>query len=418
MVFDFQKLASQYNQALLEQVVPFWLTNSPDRQCGGYFDILSATGSVIESDKYVTQQALQSWSFAWLYNTLDRQPVWLDHAQHGAAFLSSFAHTDALSCNAQLDRRGRPTASAIDVDAGSFTAMAYAQLHRATGNEQWATLAHDTFAAVLEQHKNQRAQQAENLGGNRQLQHLSQPVAVLKMILEVKLLLDEETIKQHTDHILQEILVEFVDRRTDTLREYILPEGAFINTPQGRRINAGLSFQTTNYLLDFYGDSLLPAKVSAVVPNRKLAGQAVQWSLRLCQQAWDVTAGGLVQFLDFKQQPVIYPDWQQKWTWVHLEAMNALLKGYAYTRQPDCLKWFKRIHDYTFHHFPDVKQAGWHLAIHTDGQPLLLVKSLPEIGCYSLIRCLAEIGRLLPTCEEMQTKEKGIRAVYGTNTFL
>ncbi|MVM30631.1 N-acyl-D-glucosamine 2-epimerase [Spirosoma sp. HMF4905] len=411
-MLDFQKLSATYQQALLRQVVPFWLKHSRDEQFGGYFDLLSATGDVIEGDKSVIQQAQQAWSFAWLYNTLDGQSTWLEHARHGATFLSQFAHTDTLSCYAQLDRLGRPVTPATEIITDCSVIMAYAQLHRATGDDEWAMLAKQLFTDLQERRNAVRTEQAVGLGGFRQIQHLSEPVALLKTLLEIQALLDEETWKQATDSVVQELLNEFVDRRTDVLREFVLPEGSFINTPEGRRINVGLTFQTASYLLDFSAESGQTKTSPFSNANRKLATQVTSWCLRLCEQAWDEMAGGLNQYVDIKQQPLLFPDWQQKWAWVQVEALAALVKSYFYTRQPDCLKWFKRIHDYTFHNFPDAKQSGWHLVIDQHGQPLLSAKSLTSVGCFSLIRCLAETAQLLTKCEQVKSKPTGIRTLY------
>ncbi|MBC8151697.1 MAG: AGE family epimerase/isomerase, partial [Bacteroidetes bacterium] len=182
------------------------------------------------------------------------------------------------------------------------------------------------------------------------------------------------------------------DRRTDILREYILPEGAFVNTPEGRRLNVGLTFQTVGYLLDFCAEN----------GNRKLAAQVVTWSLRICERAWDEATGGLNQYVDMKDQPSIFPNAQQKWAFVQIEAISCLVKGYLQTRHPDCSKWFKRIHDYTFAHFPDPKHIGWHVAIDQHRSPLLSAKAIPETNCFSLIRCLAETAQTLTKCDSLQ----------------
>ncbi|GAB4023039.1 AGE family epimerase/isomerase [Spirosoma migulaei] len=412
-MLDFLKLSATYQQALLRQVVPFWLKHGRDEQCGGYFDLLSTTGEVIEGDKCITQQAQQTWAFAWLYNTLDGQPTWLEHARHGANFLSQFAHNDTLSCYAQLDRRGRAVAASTDAIPDCSVVMAYAQLHRATGNDEWAMLAKQTFTGLLQHRDEIRAEQAETIGGFRQIRHLSEPIAVLKTVLEMQPLLSEETWKQALDGVVQELLNEFVDRRTDVLREFILPEGAFVNTPEGRRVNVGLTFQTASYLLDFSAESGLPRTGSSTITNRKLATQLVGWCLRLCEQAWDELAGGgLNQYIDVKQQPLLFPDGRQKWAWVQVEAMATLVKCYVYTRQPDCLKWFKRIHDYSFHNFPDAKHIGWHIAVDQHGQPLVSAKSLSAVGCFSLIRCLAETAQLLTKCEPIQPRQTGTRVLH------
>ena len=417
-MLDFQKLSALYQQALLRQVVPFWLKNGRDTYCGGYFDLLSATGEVIEGDKFVSQQAQQAWAFAWLYNNLDGQPVWLEHAQHGADFLNQFAHTDTLTCHAQLDRRGRPVAAATNITPDCSTAMAYAQLHRATGNDEWAMLAKQLTIPLLQRWEATRTQQIEEIGEFRQTRHLSEPVALIKMLQEMQPLMEEEFWKQSLEALVQEILNEFVDKRTDILREYILPEGSFINTPEGRRINVGLTFQTASYLLDFCTE-VSPSKTGSISgKNRKVAMQIVEWCLRLCTQSWDELGGGLNQFIDFKQQPVLFPDWQQKWSWVHLEALAALLKCYYYSRQPDCLTWFKRISDYTFRQFPDPKQTGWHLAIDQHGQPLINAKSIPSVGCYSSIRCLTEVAQLLIKCEQPQAlRSPKIVPAFGTGSM-
>ncbi|QJW91948.1 N-acyl-D-glucosamine 2-epimerase [Spirosoma taeanense] len=398
-MLDFQKLSADYQQALLGQVVPFWLKHSLDAPYGGYFDLLSGKGEVIEGDKFVHLQAQQIWAFAWLYNTLDAQPAWLDHARHGATFLSQFAHDDRLNCYAILDRRGRPVAPASDVIPDSFTVMAYAQLHQATAEDEWAMLAKQLFANLLNRHEVDREQQAQAVGDFRKLRYLNEPLAMLRAALGMQPLLDEEFYKATIERILHELLREFLDRRTDTLREFILPEGSFINTPEGRRLNVGLTFQTASALLDLCAES----------GNRKLAMQVVAWCLRLCEQAWDEATGGLNQYVDMKNQPFIFPDWQQKWAWVQLEAIAALMKGYFQTRHPDCPTWFKRIHDNTFATFVDTRHLGWHLALDQNNHPLLPAKAIPAVGCYSLIRCLAETAQALTRCGQLQPLGRHIR---------
>ncbi|GAB3029170.1 AGE family epimerase/isomerase [Spirosoma pulveris] len=414
LVLDFQKFSATYQQALLRQVVPFWLKNGRDELCGGYFDLLSGSGEVIEGDKFVTLQAQQVWAFSWLYNNLDGQSAWLEHARHGASFLSQFAHQDSLDCYAQLDRRGRPVSQSADLLPDCFTTMAYAQLHRATREDEWAMLAKQTFTNLIERRADRKAEQAQNVGGFQHVQQLSEAASLLRLALDMQPLLSEETGKEATDRIVHEIQHEFLDRRSETLLNNVLAEGAFVNTPEGRRSNVGLTFQTASYLLDFYAASASSKNTPGINSNRKLAMQVAGWCLRLCDQAWDETNAGLNQYVDFKQQASIFPDWQQKWAWVQVEALTALLKSYVHTRQPDCLKWFKRIHDYTFQHFPDSKQTGWHLVLDAYAHPLLAAKAIPSVGCFSLIRCLTEAGTLLTKLDQM--KERPSRAGISLNT--
>ncbi|GAB4030684.1 AGE family epimerase/isomerase [Spirosoma gilvum] len=415
-MLDFQKLSAQYQQALLRQVVPFWLKHSQDARWGGYFDLLSTTGDVIEGDKFVALQAQQAWAFAWLYNTLDGQPLWRDHARQGVSFLSQFAHDEHINCFSQVDRLGRPVALSNDLIPNACTVMAYAQYHQATGEDEWAMLTKQTLSTMLQRREVIRGEQQASLGSFRQTRQLGEVLAILKAILEIQPLLDDESWRQYLEAILQEILHEFVDRRTDTLRETILPDGAFLNTPEGRRLNVGLTFQTANYLLDVYAETSRSKSTLTSLINRKVVSQFVAWCQQMCEQAWDETTTGLNLYIDFKGQPLIFPDTQQKWAWVHVEALSALLKCYYHTNNADCLKWFKRIHDYTFQHFPDSKTTGWHLVIDAQAQPLLAAKAIPAVGCYSLIRCLTETAQLLPKCEPLKATPQPGRSRISLNS--
>lgn len=398
-MIDFQKLSADYQQALLRQVVPFWLKNGRDELCGGYFDTLSATGDVIEGDKFVMLQAQQAWAFAWLYNTFDGQPTWLSHTRHGGSFLRKFAQTDTPDCYARLDRRGHPLAPATDNLPACSAVVAYAQLHRATGEDEWATLAQETFRDLLRRREEVRAQQRDTVGGFRQVRHLGEVTTFLKAALDMQPLLDEESGKAAIDAALHEIRHEFLDRRTDTLREYILPEGAFVNTPEGRRQNVGLTFQTGGYLLDLCAEN----------GDQKIRTQVVTWCLRMCERAWDEATGGLNQYVDLKGQPSIFPNARQKWAWVQVEALSCLIKGYFQTRHPDCSKWFIRVHEYTFAQFPDHQHLGWHLAVDQQRLPLFLAKATPDTGCFSLIKCLTETAKTLAKCGQLQPSERNVR---------
>lgn len=391
-MLDFFKLSATYQEALLRQVVPFWLTHSRDERCGGYFDALSGQGEAIDADKVVMLQAQQVWSFTWLYNTVDAIPAWLSHAQHGANFLYQHAHDERLTCYALLDRRGKPVSLATDGLPSAYAIMAYAQLFRATGNDEWAMLAKQTLQPFLKQRAAIRTQQARSIGKFRQWQQVNEPMAVLKVLLETKPLLSEEDWKEQIELVLDELLNEFLDKRLNILRTSILPEGTFINTPEGRRLSAGLTFEVSNYLLD----------VAFQTGNRKLSLQVVTWCLSMCQWAWDEVDGGLHQFVDFKNQPTVYSDWEQRWAWVHLEALAVLIKGYFHTHHPDCPRWFQRIHEYVFQYFPDPKQLGWHLALDQANNPLFASKAIPTMGCFHFIKCLSETASLLNQCAQLQ----------------
>ncbi len=391
-MLDFPALSAAYEQALLGSVVPFYLKNSPDMRCGGYFCGLSDTGEPFDTDKTVLQIAGQVWVFAKLYNSVGASDAWLQHARQGAQFLYQFAHDNTLRCYGTVDRRGRPVAPALDVCTDAAVVIAYCQMHRATGEDEWAMVAKQLLADLLNRRNVRRVEQARQLDGFRVLWHLSEPVAVLEALLEAQPLLSEDDWKDAVQALLDELLNEFLDKRQDVLREWILPEGAYLNTPEGRRLNTGLTFRAANALHDLANRT----------GNRKLAIQASTWTIQLCEWAWDDAMLGLDPWVDQKDSPLPYPDWKQRYAQAHLEGVAALFNAHLYTRHPDAGKWLHRLHDYTLAHFPDTQNGGWHLALSHQHKPLLAVKATLDVGCVDLLKPLLQSWLLADQCAKLK----------------
>jgi len=82
-----ETLHHDYRDGLLQSVVPFWLRHGLDREHGGLLTGLSEDGSVIETDKAVWLQGRAAWTFATLYNTVEKRPEWLAASKHCLDFI-------------------------------------------------------------------------------------------------------------------------------------------------------------------------------------------------------------------------------------------------------------------------------------------------------------------------------------------
>ena len=417
-MIDFHKIATHCQTALLNECLPFWLANACDGLGGGYFDYLTADGKSIDALKTVARQAEQVWAFAYLYTNIDAQPDWLDHALHGADFLAEHAHDAQMNCHTYLDRLGNPAFSPAspylslnDPLTGARVAAAYAQIHQATGDDQWAMLAKQTFQNTLRQyHANRESLLNAPPSQPQPLRHLSQPIALLRALVDARPLFAPTDWKEATEPLLDEILTCFLDKRHDILREYAGAGGAFSNTPEGRRIATGLTMETALLLID----------VGTLLGNRKLILQATNWCLRTCEWAWPsagsghdiraegrdrahAEAQGLLRWLDWKKQPIHFDGATNRLAADHLLALAALANGYRHTRHPEAPRWIKRIYDYTFQYFPDTRPATtWHLGLSIQQQPVSPFKSTTEMGCYALIRGLTTTWQNLDQCALLQ----------------
>ena len=172
---DFKLYANMYKTELLDNVLPFWLNHSIDKQWGGYFTCLNRDGSVYDTDKFIWLQGRQVWMFSKLYNELEKRKEWLDCALHGAEFLQKYGHDGSYNWYFSLTQEGKPLVQPYNIFSYTFACMAFGQLYKATGIEEYANIARETFDLILKRIENPKAKWNKAYPGTRPLKSLSFP---------------------------------------------------------------------------------------------------------------------------------------------------------------------------------------------------------------------------------------------------
>ena len=132
------QLREQFRSALFDDVIPWWVKHSPDRECGGYFSLLERDGHPYANDKYMWTTGREIWMFSHLYNAHEARLEWLELARHGANFLLGHAFRDDGKMNFRLMRDGRPMSTVLSIYTECFGAIALAELSKAAGEpELW-----------------------------------------------------------------------------------------------------------------------------------------------------------------------------------------------------------------------------------------------------------------------------------------
>jgi len=155
---NFQKLANQYRDELLNNILPFWLDKSQDKEFGGYYTCLDRRGDVYDTDKFIWLQGRQVWLFSMMYNKVEKKQEWLDCAIQGAEFLRKYGHDGNLNWYFSLTREGKPLVQPYNIFSYTFATMAFAQLSLATGNEEYGRIAKETFNKIIEKQSNPKGQ--------------------------------------------------------------------------------------------------------------------------------------------------------------------------------------------------------------------------------------------------------------------
>jgi len=388
---DLKKLAVQYKNELLDNVIPFWINHSIDKEYGGYFTCLDRNGEVFDTDKFVWLQGREVWMFASLYNKVEQRPEWLEIAIHGANFLLEHGRDPHGDWYFSLDREGRPLVEAYNIFSDCFATMAFGQLSIATRKEEYAVVAKTTFENILKRSSNPKGRYNKTVPETRPLKGFSLPMILCNLSLEIEHLLPKQLVDETITKCLHEVMEVFYDEQSGLILENVRPDGTFCDSFEGRLLNPGHAIEAMWFVMD----------LSVRLKRPELTEKAVKIILRTLQHGWDREQGGIFYFLDYKGYPPQLLEWDQKLWWVHNQTLISLIKGYALTGNQECLEWFEKVHDYTWSHFPDPDKGEWYGYLNRSGEVLLPLKGGKWKGCFHVPRGLYQIWKTLESIENV-----------------
>ena len=388
---DFKELAKKYKSELLDNVLPFWLNNSIDKELGGYFSCLDRDGSVYDTDKFIWLQGREVWLFSMLCNKLGKKQEWLDAAIQGAEYLKKHGHDGNYDFYFSLTREGKPLVEPYNIFSNTFACMAFAQLAKATGKEEYAEIARKIFGRILERRSNPKGKWCKAVPGTRPMKDFALPMIICNMALEVEdIVNDPELLEKTIDECLHEVLDVFYQPELGCMVENVSSiDNSRLDCFEGREINPGHDLEALWFMMNL-----------GIRRNDKaLIEKCVEIALSVIERGWDKEFGGIFYFLDSKGAPQQKLEWAQKLWWVHIESAIAMIKGYQLTGNKKCLEWFEKLDEYMWSHFKDPLHPEWFGYLNRRGEMLLSLKGGKWKGCFHVPRGLFEIWQILEKCE-------------------
>lgn len=373
-----QELGRLYRDALLEDVIPFWERHSVDWEQGGYFTCLDREGKVYDTDKFTWLQAREVWTFAMLYNRLQKNEAWLEIARHGAAFLAKHGMDEEGNWYFSLDRHGRPLVQPYNVFSDCFAAMAFSQYALASGDERAGEVALNAYRNVLRRKDNPKGKYSKAVPGTRPLRTLAIPMILANLSLEMAWLLQDQMLDEVVQTSVSEVMNVFLDQQQGLLYENVAPDGSHVDCFDGRLINPGHGIEAMWFIMD----------IAQRNGDRALVEKAVDVILRILDFAWDQEYGGLYYFMDVQGHPPQQLEWDQKLWWVHLESLVALAMGYRLTGREECWEWYQKVHEYAWPRFADPEYGEWFGYLNRRGEVFLNLKGGKWKGCFHVPRAL------------------------------
>jgi N-acylglucosamine 2-epimerase len=376
-----ENYVKQYKTELLDNILPFWLRHSKDNEFGGFFTCLRRDGSVYDTDKFMWLQGREVWCFSYMYNNVQKNEEWLAMAKHGADFMQKNGRDADGNWYFSLNRQGQPLIQPYNIFSDCFATMAFASLDKATPNDAYKKIALDTFENIIKRQHNWKGKYSKAYPGTRNLKNFSLPMILCNLSLELEHIIGKERVDAFIPTLVNEVMDVFYDKELGLVLENVHEDGSFADCFEGRLLNPGHTIEAMWFIMDLakrINDTALIEKACAIM-------------LHTIEYGWDKQHGGILYFLDAKGNPPQQLEWDQKLWWVHVEALVALAKGYAYTKNEKCMEWFNTIHNYTWEKFKDKEHGEWFGYLNRRGEVLLDLKGGKWKGCFHIPRSLYQV---------------------------
>lgn len=377
--------ADLYRTELTENILPFWLQHSRDEKNGGFFTCLDRTGRVYDTDKFIWLQGRQVWCFSHMYQHVAQKPEWLNMALHGARFMQAHGRDAAGNWYFSLDASGKPLVQPYNIFSDCFATMAFAGLDKIQPADVYKEIALNSFENIIARRDNTKGIYNKAYPGTRPLKNFSLPMILCNLSLELEHLLGASRVNEFMPAIIHEVMEVFYNKDFGVVLENVQPDGSFSDSFEGRLLNPGHAIEAMWFIMD----------LGKRLDDAALIQRAVNIMFDTLDMGWDRAHGGIFYFLDVKGHPVQQLEWDQKLWWVHVEALVALAKAYALTRDERCVPWFEKLHAYTWNHFRDNEYGEWFGYLNRQGEVLLPLKGGKWKGCFHIPRALYQVSTTL-----------------------
>lgn len=357
-----EDLIACYREGLLRDVVPFWLKHGIDHEHGGILTALDRDGSLLDTDKSVWAQGRTTWLLGELFNhplcrnIPDRQQ-WLDIAESIGRFLidHGFDQTDGRMWF-HLTRQGQPIRKRRYAFTESFAAIAFGELARATGNQEYAELAETCFEGFVD-HKLGVPGAEQKFAPTRPAQSIGFPMITINTAQQLRESIGLESANAWIDRSIETIRRDFLHSDIECVLETVGEDGARLDHFDGRTLNPGHAIEGAWFIM-------------AEGRHRNDAGM-IQTGLTMLdwmwKRGWDTEHGGLLYFTSVDDRPIQEYWHDMKFWWPHNEATIATLLAAKITGQQKYADWHTLVHDWSHKHFSDPVDGEWYGYLNRDG---------------------------------------------------
>lgn len=381
-------LGEFYRDMLLNDCVPFWFPRCVDQTHGGFLHCVDADGTCMDTDKSVWATGRMSWMLLTLYNTVEKNPLWLQWAESGLAFLDKHGFDSDGRMFFHLARDGAPIRKRRYAYSESFASIAFAAHASATGSKASSKKARDLFEFFTRWNFTPGLMPPK-FTSQRPAIGMGPRMITIVTAQELRSHLgDDPDLNRWIDRCLDEIEKFFMKPEIECVMEMVSPDGAIIDHFDGRTLNPGHAIEGAWFVLH----------EGKHRNDKKLIEMGLKMLDWMWKRGWDEKHGGLFYFRDVFNRPVQEYWHEMKFWWPHDEALIATLLAWQLSGDSKYLTWHEQVRNWAFAHFQDPAHGEWFGYLNRDGSISSTLKGNLWKSFFHHPRCLWYCWQL---CREM-----------------
>jgi N-acylglucosamine 2-epimerase len=382
---DRQQICARYKALLLDDVVPFWLNHGIDWKYGGVLSCIRDDGSLISGDKFLWSQARSVWTFAALYNRVEKRSEFLAAAENSIRFLLEHGRDKQGRWIYHADQQGREIEGATSIYTDCFVVYGLSEYYRAVHDEALLSIAGATLERVCRRVDEPDFQETAPYPLPLGWKNHGVPMILIETLNEFILTTGDSQLEARLDDYVSRVMDRFVRPDKKVLLEFLTTDYRELPPPAGTFVMPGHAIESMWFVLHVArrrGDQALIRR----------ATEAIRWHLEL---GWDPEYGGIFLSRDIEGHPPYLPHSDKKLWWPHVEALYATLLAHELTGEPWCLEWYERVAEWAWSHFPAPTCGDWMQRLNREGKPTSEVIALPVKDPFHLPRVAMLILQLM-----------------------
>ena len=343
------RLYRQYNDTLVNQVLPYWIKFSVD-QSGAINNCLSESGDIISKDRYIWSQGRALWTFSAMYNRIEAKSEYLDIANGLFRYLKNISENTQDAWNYRYDDKGNVLDGPISIYVDGFVLAGMTEYYLATGSDDAAQIALKIYENTLERlsHPDEIKVAPYVIPKGMKTHGVNMIFSFFYYCLGKTLKRDD--ICSQGYRLATEVLEQFYVPQKDAVLEFVNADGSFSDTPEGRSCVPGHVIECMWFLITIFADRGETEKIEQCC---KLIKRHIELGL-------DDENGGITLALDIDgKHPVFWGKPSHKAWWVHVEALVATAYAYKHTGDEWFMDMHCKINEYAFSHYPN-GYGDWH----------------------------------------------------------